>query len=350
MPLASTGAVKVLGGLLLILMVGTAAYLAFGPAPDRPPRDAEPAAERRQAAATAAPTQAPGDAEPEPAAGAPASDDIPIVIQPSGLHWVALTRLPYDLGHAMDVEAAGGEIFIVTSNGRLTFYDRISQTFKSIAQVEQNRTQLRRSEITQAKTFVMGYFCTFGLLVELRGENYRAYVGYHRFEDDCFYFEIATLTFALEAGSARIVVDWRPLYTAAPCIPPKDKGHVFAGHQAGGRIVPLDAEHLLVSIGDHELDGHSGPAAPLDPASPYGKIVLLHKETGEWAIFAAGLRNPQGLLIAADGRIYETEHGPKGGDELNPHRARQVLRLARQHLRHPVWQSSLAPVPATGPA
>lgn len=34
-------------------------------------------------------------------------------------------------------------------------------------------------------------------------------------------------------------------------------------------------------------------------------------------IYSYGHRNPQGLVISPDGTIWETEHGPKGGDELN---------------------------------
>jgi len=34
------------------------------------------------------------------------------------------------------------------------------------------------------------------------------------------------------------------------------------------------------------------------------------------SIFSYGNRNPQGLIFA-NGKLWETEHGPKGGDELN---------------------------------
>ena len=34
-------------------------------------------------------------------------------------------------------------------------------------------------------------------------------------------------------------------------------------------------------------------------------------------IYSYGHRNMQGLLVTSDGLIYEHEHGPKGGDELN---------------------------------
>ena len=35
------------------------------------------------------------------------------------------------------------------------------------------------------------------------------------------------------------------------------------------------------------------------------------------SIWTYGHRNPQGLTFDAAGRMWETEHGPKGGDELN---------------------------------
>ena len=34
-------------------------------------------------------------------------------------------------------------------------------------------------------------------------------------------------------------------------------------------------------------------------------------------IWSYGHRNPQGLVIASDGTVFENEHGPMGGDELN---------------------------------
>lgn len=41
-------------------------------------------------------------------------------------------------------------------------------------------------------------------------------------------------------------------------------------------------------------------------------------ERGSYAtIWSFGHRNPQGLVFGLDGRLWETEHGPRGGDELN---------------------------------
>ena len=43
----------------------------------------------------------------------------------------------------------------------------------------------------------------------------------------------------------------------------------------------------------------------------------IDMETGAAAPFTIGHRNPQGLYIDPDGNIWSSEHGPKGGDELN---------------------------------
>jgi cytochrome c2 len=55
----------------------------------------------------------------------------------------------------------------------------------------------------------------------------------------------------------------------------------------------------------------------MDPATDLGKLIEINIKTGVARHFAIGLRNPQGLVVGRDGRIWETEHGPQGGDEVN---------------------------------
>lgn len=49
----------------------------------------------------------------------------------------------------------------------------------------------------------------------------------------------------------------------------------------------------------------------------FGKLLRIHTDTGAAEIIARGLRNAQGLARDGDGNLWETEHGPQGGDELN---------------------------------
>ncbi len=53
------------------------------------------------------------------------------------------------------------------------------------------------------------------------------------------------------------------------------------------------------------------------PIVAYGSIVKIDLTTRRATIFTTGHRNPLGLAIATDGRLWEHEMGPKGGDELN---------------------------------
>jgi aldose sugar dehydrogenase len=99
-----------------------------------------------------------------------------------------------------------------------------------------------------------------------------------------------------------------------------------AGQHFGSRIV-FDADgYVFLSIGDH---GDRDQAQ--DTSNAIGSIVRLHDD-GEIpednpfvndegvhdAIFSYGHRNPQGMTIEpSTGVLWQHEHGPSGGDEIN---------------------------------
>lgn len=113
--------------------------------------------------------------------------------------------------------------------------------------------------------------------------------------------------------------DVRLLYKA---VPDTKKGVHF-----GSRIV-FDADgYLYFSIGDRgERDVN-----PQDITRDNGKIYRLHDDgsipkdnpfvgvaNAKEAIYSYGHRNPQGLIVHPEtAAIWEHEHGPKGGDEIN---------------------------------
>jgi len=97
-------------------------------------------------------------------------------------------------------------------------------------------------------------------------------------------------------------------------------------HHYGCRIVFDPQGYLYFGIGDR---GAGADAQNL--GRPNGKIHRIHRDgsvpkdnpfvdrEGALAtIFSYGHRNPQGLAVHPEtGRVWETEHGPMGGDELN---------------------------------
>ena len=63
---------------------------------------------------------------------------------------------------------------------------------------------------------------------------------------------------------------------------------------------------------DNDLPG----TKPQNDNSIFGKILFIDIKTREFEIFSKGHRNAQGLFVK-DKIVLSTEHGPKGGDEIN---------------------------------
>ena len=130
------------------------------------------------------------------------------------------------------------------------------------------------------------------------------------------------------------------------------------GGQAGGQIAfSPDGQYLFMSVGDRQrmtpaqdpnqpvgkilrltLDGKPAPGNPnfgktgaatiplIDPpsdteAAKTAKVVSTYTFPGPnltpAETWASGVRAPYGLAFSPTGELWEVEHGPRGGDELN---------------------------------
>jgi len=101
---------------------------------------------------------------------------------------------------------------------------------------------------------------------------------------------------------------------------------VVSGGEWGGRIAfSPDKRYLFVTTGDRAV---YYPVKAVD--NTLGKIIRLNLDGTVPSdnpfvgtpgalpeIWTLGHRNPYGLAFAPDGRLWESEHGPKGGDEFN---------------------------------
>jgi aldose sugar dehydrogenase len=79
--------------------------------------------------------------------------------------------------------------------------------------------------------------------------------------------------------------------------------------------------HRLAFGPDGKLYISSGERQKFDPAqdlgSTLGKIIVMNDDGSDARIWSWGHRNPLGLAFDAQGRLWNSEMGPKGGDELN---------------------------------
>jgi glucose/arabinose dehydrogenase len=163
------------------------------------------------------------------------------------------------------------------------------------------------------------------VLVQEQGDHLRIFTAHHYWRDRerCYTVRVSTMDIersALVAGAAG--EPWKTLYEATPCLPIEGPGSLrgnnpFEGMEVGGRMMMIGPNELLLTLGDHAFAGIGMRNLAQDPSVPYGKTILIHLQDGSHEIFTTGHRNPQGLFPDNTGTIWETEHGPQGGDELN---------------------------------
>jgi len=124
--------------------------------------------------------------------------------------------------------------------------------------------------------------------------------------------------------NALAVTDVKVIFRALPVMPSKR-----LGAKTGGRIVIAPDGTLLMPLGDRsdsppwdvaqKLDNHLGKMIRIAPDgtvprdNPFiGKPGVLPE------IWAYGMRSPEGLAYdPKTGRLWQNDHGPRGGDELN---------------------------------
>lgn len=120
-----------------------------------------------------------------------------------------------------------------------------------------------------------------------------------------------------ESGAAARLDDLKVIFRATPYLD-------GSGHYAARIALAPDGRHLFFTNGERQK---FDPAQ--DPKSTLGKVLRLDLDGAPAAdnplaargfhpaIWSYGHRNPLGLAFDTDGRLWENEMGPRGGDEVN---------------------------------
>lgn len=122
----------------------------------------------------------------------------------------------------------------------------------------------------------------------------------------------------VDDGANPRLVDGEQLFAASPSR--------VQGNHYGGRFIFLPDGTLMMPIGEafhfreeaQNLDNHFGKIVRLNDDGSVPQDNPFTDAAGALPeIWSYGHRNPQGIILTADGRVLENEHGPAGGDEIN---------------------------------
>jgi glucose/arabinose dehydrogenase len=107
----------------------------------------------------------------------------------------------------------------------------------------------------------------------------------------------------------------------------RQEGPLSSGNHYGCRIVQANDGNLFVTLGEHfiyrdeaqNLGNHLGKLIRIAPdGSAPSDNPFVGRDGAKPEIWSFGHRNEQGLAInPATGELWEIEHGPRGGDEVN---------------------------------
>ena len=156
--------------------------------------------------------------------------------------------------------------------------------------------------------------------------NHRIYFTFFAFDRGMIGgIQVARATFNQAANA---LSDVKVIFRARPSTPNDNRTGI--GSRSGGRLAIGPDGYLYITVGDRDgggsfpwpvaqtLDTHLGKILRITrdgkpaPGNPY-----IGQEGALPEIWAIGGRSQEGLAFDPEGRLWETEHGPRGGDELN---------------------------------
>tara|TARA_B100001093_G_C26793405_1_gene1000012 strand:- start:44 stop:1372 length:1329 start_codon:yes stop_codon:yes gene_type:complete len=106
-------------------------------------------------------------------------------------------------------------------------------------------------------------------------------------------------------------IEFEKLYSTQDCIDPNTEP--YNAQQASGRLLHNESSNkLFFGVG-----GFKKFQLPQDSKSEYGKVISIDLFNNQSQIISMGHRNIQGMALIDEKTIIATEHGPRGGDEIN---------------------------------
>ncbi len=192
-------------------------------------------------------------------------------------------------------------IFVLSSRGILAYAENLSQDNIKFKQIKNNINNfIDLKQFSKDKWFS---------IKDIHISNNQIFISYtDELEENCWNTSIIYGDLNYEK------IRFNKLFASKKCVHSSDNiDNEFNAHQSGGRIVSLDENNIFFTIGEYR-----SRYLAQDSKSVNGKIIKINLKNNDHEIISMGHRNPQGLYFDKEGNfLIETEHGPKGGDEIN---------------------------------
>lgn len=250
-----------------------------------------------------------------------------VEILETSLYNITVEKIPIPAqGRDGAIDALGDGILFVNRLGDSWFVDQGQKLTRLGLKVPINHEEFVADPFN-ADTTMRDRFAVKDILVQDIGSGrvrLIASFNYWRDTEDCYFLRVASLEATVDelmAAGGAINSRWHIDFDTQPCrgLTPSPNGkNRMPTLGAGGRLVALSDDQILLSVGGFgaETISEDSVAPPTGPRS-YGSTILIDLDTGQSHTFSKGHRNPQGLATSKDGKIWMTDHGARGGDELN---------------------------------
>ncbi len=119
---------------------------------------------------------------------------------------------------------------------------------------------------------------------------------------NCVQLQVDLVSLDFNSKTLQNIETW---FVSNPCVP------IAAIQHASGRLARIDSNSAYLTVGDFGFSRINNREVSGDLSS----IFKISKDNTEK--ISSGHRNAQGILLYRDKYLLASEHGPRGGDELN---------------------------------
>jgi len=234
---------------------------------------------------------------------------------------VQLVAVPAE-GRDGGIAPLGNGVLFANRKGRLWYVDSAKSLRALNLRIPINIPEFE-ADPYNASTQRRDRFAIKDILVQTLPSGVRILASHNHWysEKDCYTLRVSSIETSFDGLLVgKVPSTWKTVFESHPCrLLIQEAHHRSPTHEAGGRLLAVSDREILITVGVFTVDVETpeGSIEAQDVNGSYGKTILLNLATGASLVFTKGHRNAQGLAVTADRQIWLTEHGSRGGDELN---------------------------------